>query len=247
MRRSLETIKWSVFYGGHSIWAEEGSEPATAIAPGVRRVGSGTAISLGHFIAFRGDAIARAHDYLKAQLTRSAWPCRRWSDGCGRSIQLVSKTQSGRGNHSRRPPAWLSARFEVGHLRFARWFERTPVIRDAVSWLRRMKNHVRANAGIQSSPRPPGIGMINITERPMGADNYPASSRSHSCRTSGSSHCAPLFAALPSRPKSRRTCSGFNSESPVRCIFNAFRATRAHVLAILAFSAPDENAARCAR
>ena len=122
---------WGIFYGGGK----------SDLAPGtgaVTKAPAGTPIGTTHFIAFRGSAIARAVSYLEAILQRPPGH----PDGGPMHVDgAYSRFRADNPDIE----TWVALP-ELGYQRPSRtdihalrWFDRTPVIRDAVTALRRLR------------------------------------------------------------------------------------------------------------
>ncbi|MBS1190932.1 MAG: hypothetical protein H6R10_2724 [Rhodocyclaceae bacterium] len=133
---SLAAADWTVFYGGHRI-----DEPLGEPAPGgLLAIPSQTAVHTTHFIALNGPvAIAACVAHLEAILAR------RPGDPRGGPMHVDGAYTWFRRAHP--DAATLLAVPELGYQRSSRtdvhdlrWFDRLPVAREAVAWLRQWRN-----------------------------------------------------------------------------------------------------------
>jgi hypothetical protein len=135
--RQLARMPWRIFYGGHRISGAAPRSPASGLWP----VPADIEVATTHFVAFQGAAIEGAANLLKALADRPA------GDPAGGAMHV-----DGAYNWYRRlNPAdlTLAAVPELGYQRSSRTdvhplgrLDRTPLIRDAVSRLRDLKNRV---------------------------------------------------------------------------------------------------------
>jgi hypothetical protein len=134
----LETLSqapWSMFYGGHRL-------PVT-LPPGLWRIPAATDVSTTHFVAFQGAAITRAAQMLRRMASRPS------GDPRGGAMHV-----DGAYNWYRRLNAAdlaLAAMPELGYQRSSRtdvhrlgWMDKTPLVRQSVARLRRLRNRAAA-------------------------------------------------------------------------------------------------------
>ena len=133
--QGLESEDWSLFYGGHRMIPT----PLTNLPAGLAKVASDEAIETCHFMAFQGEAISSAIDYLERILERPA------GDPEGGPMHV-----DGAYNWFRRANPHFKtvlASPELGFQRASRtdihdlrWYDSTPLVREAVAGLRLLKN-----------------------------------------------------------------------------------------------------------
>jgi glycosyl transferase, family 25 len=129
----LTTTDWSIFYGGYGE-----TPPGKAIAPGLVQPDPGQGVSCSHFYAIRGTAIPDLMHYLEAMLARPP------GDPDGGPMHYDGALGWFRNAHPQHltlaavPPLGVQrpSRTDIHALR---WFDRLPVVRDAVARLRRTR------------------------------------------------------------------------------------------------------------
>ena len=127
---TLDRRPWSIFYGGSAAPGEP--------VDGLVEVAAGTELMHAHFIAFRGEAIARLPDYLAAMLTRPV------DDPAGGPMHVDGAYNWFRRHHPHLRT--FAAVPGIAHQRASRtdihalpMFDRLPGVREAVQLLRRFK------------------------------------------------------------------------------------------------------------
>lgn len=131
----LASSRWGLFYGGGFV------ERVPAGEGPLRQVPPATAIGASHFVAFQGAAIGEAARFLGAMLERPA------GDPRGGPMHVDGAYNWYRRAHAARPT--LIAVPELGRQRRSRtdvhelrWFDRLPLVREAVANVRRVRNRV---------------------------------------------------------------------------------------------------------
>lgn len=130
---AAERPECAIFYGGHEL-----AQPLAAGA-GAVEIAADRPIQTAHFVAFHGAAIGTAVDYLEAMLRRAP------GDPAGGPMHVDGAYSWLRRAH---PALRTWAALPVlGHQRSSRtdihalrWFDRLPLVRDAVARLRRVRN-----------------------------------------------------------------------------------------------------------
>lgn len=137
----LASVNWSVFYGGYLKWEPDGAKtgPVGLAEPGDPVLG-------GHFIAFRGTAIAEAADYLRAMLGRPPGSDEGGPMHVDGAYGWYRRAYPERQTWVATP--WLgeqrSSRTDIhGH----KWLDRSPLTRDAMSVARRVKRAISRGLG----------------------------------------------------------------------------------------------------
>jgi glycosyl transferase, family 25 len=141
LRASLNGMQWALFYGGYSIVSAGGLNRTTRVGPGLRSAPTDVSILLGHFVAFRGSAIAETIEYLEKMLTRApghpeggpmdvdgAYNWYRKSHPS--AVTLLADPQLG---YQRASPSSIAK---------SRWFDRVPVLSRIASMARVVKNRL---------------------------------------------------------------------------------------------------------
>lgn len=128
----LGETNWKIFYGGY-----ETSEPPAA-GGAIARAGPNLGLRTTHFICFRGEAIAKARDYLEAILTRPAGDPEGGPMHVDGAYQWFRRACPEFDCFIATPPLGVqrSSKSDVAPLK---WFDRTPVVRSGVAALRRLR------------------------------------------------------------------------------------------------------------
>lgn len=129
----IAAADWGMFYGGHEVVGElEALDGGANIQPEV-------AVQTSHFLALQGPTVRAAADYLAAMLRRPA------GDPAGGPMHVDGAYSWFRRAHPS-VRTWIATpplgyqRASRTDIHALRWFDRTLVIRDAVSMLRRVLN-----------------------------------------------------------------------------------------------------------
>jgi glycosyl transferase, family 25 len=132
---ALSNASVKVFYGGHRFVVPPAADPSKSWI----YVEPFALVGLSHFIALKGDAIAKAGQYLKEMLSRAP------GDSSGGPMHVDGAYNWFRQAH----PNFLTVAAipEIGHQRASRtdvhplaWYDKLPLVRDVAVTLRRLRN-----------------------------------------------------------------------------------------------------------
>ncbi len=134
----LQTKKWSLFYGGYRLFGGLGMDTSEILFDTPPDI----SIELAHFVAFNGQAISETVTYLEAMLRRSP------GSPDGGPMHVDGAYNWFRVSHPNRY-TFIST-MQLGVQRSSRtdihelnWVDKTMGVRRVISWLRKIKNHLR--------------------------------------------------------------------------------------------------------
>lgn len=129
---ALANTDWKIFYGGY-----EAPTPPPAKGP-VTPAGPEVTLRTTHFICLRGEAIPLARDYLTAMAGRPAGSAEGGPMHVDGAYQWFRRAYPQFECYMATPPLGVqrSSKSDIAPLR---WFDKTPLIKDAVGALRKLK------------------------------------------------------------------------------------------------------------
>lgn len=137
----LNTLKWNIFYGGYQVSDKESY--LSAEQP-LKTLDSKVSVMTTHFVAFNKQTISRMREYLDSMMLRQG------GDSLGGPMHVDGAYSRFRSEFAETVTAIATP--ELGYQRSSRtdihdlgWKDNTPVIRDIVMTLRKIKNTLMAN------------------------------------------------------------------------------------------------------